>query len=286
MQKIIEKLFPYIFLLPFFILVAIFVFYPVMSEIVFAFYSKKAGLEPTFIGLSNFLKIFSLRDFNRALINTALYVGIGVNLKMILALLFATLLSTEFKFSRLVAGIILLPWIMPSISTLFAYRFILDTDYGILNFLLINLGLPPYAWLSYYDSAMTAIIIFHVWRNLPFWTITFLAGLQGIPVELYEAAKIDGAGPFKIFTNITLPLIKTLYFVCTLISIIWTIGDFNTVWILTRGGPGSSTHVISTLAYRYAFEMGDLGVSSAMLVSVLPIIIILILILIIKVLKW
>ncbi|MEM3386027.1 MAG: sugar ABC transporter permease [Nitrososphaeria archaeon] len=280
-----DILLPYLLLFPFFILLITFILYPIFSEITFAFSEKKAGLEPIFVGFNNFIKISASTEYQKALINTTLYVGLGVNLKMLLALLFATLLATEFKFNRIIAGLILLPWIMPSISTLFAYRYILDTDYGILNFLLKNFGLRPQAWLASYDFAMAAIIIFHIWRNLPFWTITFFAGLQGIPIELYEAAKIDGADSIKTFINITLPLIKNLYLVCVLISTIWTLGDFNTVWVLTRGGPGSSTHVISTLAYRYAFEMGDLGISSAILVSVLPAIIILIFV-ILKYLKW
>lgn len=268
----------YLFITPFIFLFLLLIVYPLSLEVYYSFNDKKAGLEPVFVGFKNFIYLFSSKDYLRSAFNTMLYIGLGVNIKLIIALFLANFFNSNFRFNRIVRGLFLLPWPLPIISSLIIFYWMFDYDWGVANYILSSLGLPKIG-LGRYNEAMFIIILFHIWKNLPFWTITLLAGLQRIPIEIYESARIDGADSLNIFKHITLPLIKNLYLVCTILSLIWTLGDFNTVWVLTKGGPADSTHLISTLAFRYGFELGDLGLSSAMIVFALPIIIILILLL-------
>jgi len=273
-----EKLYAFLFTFPFIFLFILLIIYPLSIEIYYSFTEKKAGLEPIFIGLKNFVYLFFNKDYIRAFFNTMLYIGLGVNIKLIIALLLANFFNSNFKFNRVIRGLFILPWPLPIISSLIIFYWMFDYDWGVVNYILSSLGLPKIG-LGRYNEAMFIILLYHIWKNLPFWTITLLAGLQRIPIEIYEAARIDGSDSLKMFRYITLPLIKNLYLVCTILSTIWTLGDFNTVWVLTKGGPADSTHLISTLAFRYGFELGDLGISSAMIVLALPMIITLILIL-------
>lgn len=271
----LEKIYGYIFILPFIFLFILLIIYPLFLEVYYSFNDKKVGLEPIFVGFKNFIYLLSYNDYARSVFNTALFVGLGVNIKLIIALLLANFFNSNFKYNRVVRGLFVMPWPLPIISSLLIFYWMFDYDWGIVNHILSSLNLPRIG-LGCYNEAMFIIILFHIWKNLPFWTITLLAGLQRIPIEIYESARVDGASSLRVFHYITLPMIKNLYLVCTILSTIWTLGDFNTVWVLTKGGPADSTHLISTLAFRYGFEIGDLGISSAMIIFILPGIIVLI----------
>lgn len=271
----LEKIYGYIFILPFIFLFILLIIYPLFLEVYYSFNDKKAGLEPIFVGFKNFIYLLSYNDYARSIFNTALFVGLGVNIKLIIALLLANFFNSNFKYNRVVRGLFIMPWPLPIISSLLVFYWMFDYDWGIVNYILSSLNLPRIG-LGRYNEAMFIIILFHIWKNLPFWTITLLAGLQRIPIEIYESARVDGASSLRVLRYITFPMIKNLYLVCTILSTIWTLGDFNTVWVLTKGGPADSTHLISTLAFRYGFEIGDLGISSAMIVFILPGVIVLI----------
>lgn len=278
-MKISENVLGIIFVLPFILLFIFFVISPLMEEISLSFYEAKIGTERKFIGIKNFIVLFSSSDYRRALLNTALYVGIAVNIKLILALFIANYLNKDFKGKTMIEVLFLLPWAIPTVSALLNFRWILDTDMGIINQILSTIGLSRVKWLSQYETAMFSIIIFHIWKWLPFWTVIFLGGIKSIPRELYEACSIDGGGTWKTFRFITLPLIKPLYVICVLLSTIWTMGDFNTVYVLTGGGPAQTTNVLATLAYRYAFFVGDFGIASSIITFILPIVLVLLLLL-------
>jgi multiple sugar transport system permease protein len=278
-MKISENTLGIIFVLPFIFFFIFFVISPLIEEISLSFYEAKIGTEHKFIGIKNFVTLISSLDYHRALLNTALYVGIAVNIKLVLALLIANYLNKDFKGRTIVEILFLLPWAIPTVSALLNFRWILDTDMGIINQILSEIGLSKVKWLSQYETAMFSIIMFHIWKWLPFWTVIFLGGIKSIPRELYEACSIDGGGIWKTFRYITLPLIKPLYIICVLLSTIWTMGDFNTVYVLTGGGPAQTTNVLATLAYRYAFFVGDFGMASSIITFILPIVIILLLLL-------
>jgi multiple sugar transport system permease protein len=158
----------------------------------------------------------------------------------------------------------------------------LDTDFGVVNALLPLVGLQRIQWLGQYSTAMAIILMYHIWKYLPFWTLIFLSGLKGIPPDVYEAARVDGASPVQLLRWITLPMMKGLYIICTLISTIWTMGDFITVYLLTGGGPGQSTNVLATIAYRFAFRFGEFDNASACFVLLFPVMLVLILLVIRK----
>jgi len=278
-----ESIYGYLFILPFFIIFVLFVITPIYEEILLSFQEAKLGGTPVFVGLKNFRKLLASPDYLQVLFNMLLFVGIGVNAKMVLGLFIAMFLNKEFKGKSIVEVIFLLPWAVPTISALLGFKWIFDTDLGIANKLLSFLGFSKIMWLTTYETAMLLAIIFHIWKWVPFWTIILLSGLKSIPVHLYEASEIDGANKWQIFRFITLPLIKNLYIMCTLLSTIWTMGDFIIIYVLTGGGPAQTTNVLATIAYRYAFIIGDFGISSASIVFVLPLVIVLALLLIKKV---
>jgi multiple sugar transport system permease protein len=147
---------------------------------------------------------------------------------------------------------------VPALPGILSFRWMLNSQWGIFNHLLGKFGMASVPWLAQHDTALGAVMVFHIWKYLPFWTIIFLAGRRAIPGELYEAAAIDGGGTVNNFRHITFPLLRNLYLICTLLSMVFTLGDFTVPWLMTGGAPGDTTHVLSTLAYRYTFAMGRL----------------------------
>lgn len=261
----------YLFVLPFLSIFTAFIVYPLLSEVYYSFTRYEIGLPPRFVGLKNFLGLLNDSDYRQSVINTLIYVGIGVNVKLALSLLIAIFLNRDFRGRSLVQALFLLPWAAATISSLLSFRWMLDTDFGVLNALLPMVGFKKIQWLGQYSTAMGIILVYHIWKYLPFWTLILLSGLKGIPPDVYEAGKVDGATAFQLLRWITLPMIKGLYIVCTLISIIWTMGDFITVYMLTGGGPGQSTNVLATIAYRFAFRFGEFDNASTSFVFVFPV---------------
>jgi multiple sugar transport system permease protein len=266
----------YLFVLPFLSIFAVFIAYPLLSEVYYSFTRYEIGVPPKFVGFKNFIGLLQDSDYRQSVVNSLIYVGIGVNVKLALALLIALFLNRDFKGRSMVQSLFLLPWAAATISSLLSFRWMLDTDYGVLNSLLQSLGFGKIQWLGQYSTAMSIILVYHIWKYLPFWTLIFLSGLKGIPPDIYEAGKVDGATPVQILRWITLPMIKGLYIVCTLISAIWTMGDFITVYLMTGGGPGQSTNVVATIAYRFAFRFGEFDNASASFVLLFPVMMILI----------
>lgn len=224
--------------------------------------------------------IFSDPIFTQTLWNTVLFVGIGVNAKMFLALVLSALFSIEHPLAKIVAGLFLLPWAIPALPGILTFRWMLNGQWGIVNGVLNKLGFAGYPWLVRRPTALGAAIVYHVWKYLPFWTLIFVAGRRSIPKELYEAGVIDGTSPMQKFRFITLPMLRNLYLICSLLSMVFTLGDFVVVRIMTGGAPGDSTHVLATLAYRYTFQMGRIDWGVGTFVTALPITLLFIFILI------
>jgi multiple sugar transport system permease protein len=183
------------------------------------------------------------------------------------------LLFRTFKFKRLIRGAVLLPWVIPTALSTLAWWWMFDSLYSVVNWTAIRLGLmnpPGPNWLGLGNYAMAAVITVNVWRGLPFFAITVLAGLVAIPREYYEAAEVDGAGSWHRFRHVTLPLLRPVIAVVTLFSTIFTFSDFNIVYVLTRGGPVNSTHLFATLAYQVGLNGGNLGQGAAISLFLFP----------------
>jgi multiple sugar transport system permease protein len=227
--------------------------------------------------------IFSDPIFIQTIFNTIIFVGVAVNVKMFLALVLSALFSMEHWAVRVLGGLFLLPWAIPSLPGIFSFRWMLNGQWGIINKILIDFGLEGYPWLVRRPTALAAAIIYHIWKYLPFWTLIFVAGRRSIPRELYEASDIDGARPFQKFRYVTFPMLQNLYLICCLLSMVFTLGDFVIIKIMTGGAPGDSTHVLATLAYRYTFQMGRIDWGVGVFTTALPVTLLFIFILIRKV---
>lgn len=203
--------------------------------------------------------------------NTVVFLAVGINLKLFLALLLSGFLAVARPWIRWLSVIFILPWAVPSIPTIFSFRWMLNSEWGMVNGLLWELfGVEGPWWLVDPQLAFGSVIFVHIWKYLPFWTLILLAGRMAIPTDLYEAATIDGARPIQKFAYVTWPQLKNLYITSTLLSTIWSLGDFNSVYLLTGGGPAEKTHVLATLGIRYAFNLTQIDVGVACVMTALP----------------
>jgi multiple sugar transport system permease protein len=227
--------------------------------------------------------LFNDPIYVQTIVNTLVYVGIAVNLKLFLALLLSGVLDDDSRSTRFLSAIFLLPWAIPVLPGILSVRWMMSSQWGILNLISEDLGLGTHHWLASRWTAISALIIFHIWKYLPFWTVIILAARRGIPRQLYEAGAIDGANPFQTFRYISFPLLAGIYLICSLLSMVFTMGDFTNVWLMTGGAPGDSTHVLATLAYRYTFRVGKLDWGVGVFATALPVTLLFIFILIKKI---
>jgi len=255
----------WLFLSPSLIGFSVFVFGAVVFSLFLSFFQWDILTTPRFIGLSNYLKLISEdRTFHLVLRNTALFVLGTVPTRVILGLLFALVLVRRIPFRSFFRAVVFFPVIIPTVAAAMVWRWIFNADFGLLNDFLYHIGvsnLPQ--WLSNPDWALIAIIILSVWKDVGFSTVLFIAGLQGIPVSLYEAAEIDGAGKWKKFWFITLPLISPTMFFVVIINVISSFQVFDQAYVLTGGGPGNATNTIVYYVYNNAFQWFKMGYASA-----------------------
>lgn len=265
-----------VFLTPTAVLLGLFLAYPFILGVWLSFSDKTVGQPPTFIGLGNFANIFESQIFRQTIWNTFWYTGAATAFKLVLGMVLALLMNREFRAKRFMRAALLLPFIVPTVLSTLAWSWMFDATFSVFNWILKRVwavaGLPfaPIRWLGDTTLAMTSIIVVNVWRGVPFFAISFLAGLQTINPELHEAAAIDGATPWQRFWRVTLPLIKPVVMVVLLFSIIVTFADFQLVYVLTRGGPANSTHLFATLAYQVGVAGSRLGEGAAVSLFMFP----------------
>jgi multiple sugar transport system permease protein len=210
--------------------------------------------------------------FARSVVNTLVFLIVGINLKMMVALVLSGFFVQARAWIRWLSLLFILPWAVPSIPTILSFRFMLNPEWGIINHVIFNLtGDDGPNWLNDPTLALSLAILVHIWKSLPFWTLILVAGRLAIPGELYEAAAVDGVSKWQEFRYITWPSMQTLYLTCTIISMIWTLGDFNSVYLLTGGGPADLTHVLATLGIRY-LRLDAVDLSMAAIICALPLV--------------
>ncbi len=245
--------------LPYVIFFLLFVVWPVL-------YGLWLGSSP-----KSYATLFADPLFLRTLGNTVVFLAVGINLKLFLALLLSGYFATTRPWIRWLGVIFILPWAVPSIPTILSFRWMLNSEWGMLNGLLWDVfGIEGPWWLVDPHLAFASVITVHIWKYLPFWTLILLAGRMAVPTELYEVAQIDGATPLQQFTYVTWPHLRNLYITSTLLSTIFSLGDFNSVYLLTGGGPAELTHVLATLGIRYAFNVQELGLGMATVMVAIP----------------
>jgi multiple sugar transport system permease protein len=247
--------------------------YPFFYGIWLSLLDRPVASEGTFIGLSNYVAAWHNPVFWQVVVNTFVYTIIATVLKMVGGLGLALVMNQDFRFRNLARALLLLPFIVPTVLSTIAWQWILDPAFSVINWTLVATGLitpPGPSWLGNPHLAMASLIVVNVWRGLPFYAITLLAGLQTISPELYEAATIDGAGPWGRFRYVTLPLIKPVIFIVTMFSVIFTFADFQLIYVLTHGGPANATQVLATYAFDVAMGGGQLGQGAAIALTMVP----------------
>ena len=244
--------------LPYLLVFLIFVLYPVC-------YGFWLARDP-----QNYVKLFDDPIFFRTALNTAIFLVVAVNLKMVIALGLSGFFVQTRWWIKVLAALFILPWALPSIPTILSVRFMLNPEWGVINQLIFRLTqLDGPNWLNDPTLALSFSMLIHIWKSLPFWTLILVAGRLAIPPEQYEAASVDGATSLQKFSFITWPSVKGLYLTSVVLSMIWTLGDFNSVYLLTGGGPADLTHVLATLGLRY-LRLDQIGLAMASIVVALP----------------
>ncbi len=272
--------FPYLIAAPALILLAIGMIYPMLWSLYYSFTDKRVAMEATFNGFENYKHIFQDEVYWRSVKNTVWFTVGAMAGKVFLGVIVALILNSNIKFRNLLRTLFLLPWTLPSVVAIYTWMFLYSGNGGgLINNMLLNWGWieKGVGWLSDPNISIISLMIVNIWRGVPFIALTVLSGLQTIPTELYESSAIDGANAWKSFWRITFPMVLPVILVATLISTIWTVNDFETVYLLTGGGPGQSTYTIPILANKYAFDsaLGNIGRASAASISTLPVMIVL-----------
>ncbi|HWN04712.1 MAG TPA: sugar ABC transporter permease [Candidatus Dormibacteraeota bacterium] len=263
----------YAFVTPAFCLLAFLVAYPFVLSVWFSLSDARIGRAGSFVGLGNFERLFSSSIFLQTLQNSFVFTAAALTCKIVFGMALALLLFRVTRFKRLIRGAVLLPFIVPTALSTLVWWWMFEPLYSVVNWTLKSLHLVnrDIPWLPDPYLAMFTVILVNTWRGLPFFAITLLAGLVAIPKELYEAAESDGAGPIGRFWHVTVPLVKPVLAVVILFSTIFTLADFNIVYVLTKGGPMNMTHLFATYSFALGLQSGQIGQGAAVSLFLFPI---------------
>jgi len=249
-----------VMVVPYLLVFAVFVVYPVG-------YGLWLARHP-----DSYVRLFDDPIFFRTAINTVVFLVVAINIKMVIAMVLSGFFVQSRWWIKVLSVLFILPWALPSIPTILSVRFMLNPEWGVINTLIFKLtGNDGPNWLNDPTLALSFSMLMHIWKSLPFWTLILIAGRLAIPAEQYEAASVDGATSWQKFRFITWPSMRTLYLTSTILSMIWTLGDFNSVYLLTGGGPADLTHVLATLGIRY-LRLDQVDLAMASIVVALPLV--------------
>jgi multiple sugar transport system permease protein len=275
-----DKLTPYFFILPSVLFLGAILGFPILYSIVISF--QKYNLETLvsgkaqFIGLQNYIALLGNPQLKSAFIHSLVFTFFSILFQFTIGLGLSILLNKSFPLNNVMRGVLLSGWQVPSVVTGTIFLWLLNLDYGLVNFLLTSLRIvnEPIAWFFQTDTAMVAVIIANIWLGIPFNVILLSAGIAGLPEDVYEAATVDGANGWQKVVYLTLPLLKSTIMAVLMLGFIYTLRVFDIIWIMTKGGPGTATEVLPTLAYRLSFINFNFGQSAAVSVIILAILLI------------
>ncbi|MGE8203792.1 carbohydrate ABC transporter permease [Heyndrickxia sp. NPDC080065] len=273
-KKVSETKLAWIFMAPGLILLCLFVFWPIIYSVPLAFTNYSVIAETKFIGLDNFIRAFKDPDFLISLKNSLLYI-IVVPFIQLFSILMAVLVNRKIKGIKFFRSAYYIPVVTSMVAVAIIWGWLLSQN-GVVNYILMSVGVidKKIGWLSDYNTALWVLMFITMWKGLGYYMMIYLAGLQSIPEDLIEAARIDGASRWQVIQKITIPLLKPYVFFCSLISLMAAIRVFDEVYVLTSGGPGSSTLTSSLYIYQQGFMKFNFGYSSALglIVSVIIVI--------------
>jgi multiple sugar transport system permease protein len=252
---------------------ALFIAYPFVMSIYLSVSNARVGSPDwSFVGLTNFQRLFEDPVFWQTVRNSFIFTFGSEAIRLLIGLPLAFALNRSFKGKRIVQGLILIPFVIPIALSSLAWKWMFDSLYSVINWMLMSVHLIdyPWQWLGEPNLAMWAVITLNVWRGFPFSAVVLLAGLTAVPTEVIEAAKIDGAGPFRRFVYVVAPIVRPILLVGLLYSVVFSFTDFSAVWLLTQGGPYNTTHVFGTYAYNVGINAGDIGQGAAITLFMFP----------------
>lgn len=273
----------YFFLTPLFVLVLGLILYPFLQALRISLTDKRVGYPEQFVGLTNYIYLINDETFRHVIRNSLVFMVGSVSLKFVTGLAVALVLNSVVRWRGFFRGLSLLPWITSTVIIALTWRWMFDAfpGRGFFNSVLLDFGLidRPIGFMGSPAGAMMAVIVANWWRGFPFFGISILAALQAVPRELHEAAAVDGANPWDRFWQVTVPSIRHVLIITTLLSSIWTLNDFNIVYVMTRGGPGNATHVLATFSYETAFNQLRWGRGVAVSMFLVPVLVLVIIVL-------
>ena len=255
------------------IILLVFLTYPLGLGIWLGFTDTTIGRAGRFIGWENYISLIDDSVFRLAVFNTVLYTVVASVIKFGLGLWLALILNKRLPFKALIRAIILMPWIVPTVLSAIAFWWLYDSQFSIISWVLIRMGLID-RYIDFLGDpfmARVSVIFANIWRGVPFVAISLLAGLQTVPASLYEASTLDGATAWQRFYHVTLPMLTPIIAIVMTFSVIFTFSDFQLIYVLTRGGPINATHLMATLSFQRAIPGGHLGEGAAIASAMIPI---------------
>ena len=259
-------LFPYTLVSPALAVTILIIFFPIIQTATMSLFNYVIWKpkDTRFIGFGNYLQALKDEVFWISLKNTVIWIVGVIVLQLLLGFATALLLNRDFKWRGLARSLILIPWVTPSVITALMWRWMYDGNNGVINDLLVRIGLLKsyFPWLANSSTALPAIMIALMWQGFPFFAIMILAGLQAIPKSLYEAAEVDGATTWQKFARITLPMLVPILFTSILLRIIWVANSMDVIYVMTGGGPGYATHTLPVYSFIRAYKALDFGCAS------------------------
>jgi len=270
------------FLAPLALIIIALIAYPFAYGIVLSFQQKLIGAPATWVGFSNYVDLLFGDQyggvFRASVVASVVYTVVAILAKLVLGMCMALLLNERFRGRTVMRGLLFVPWALPTVIVALTWRWMYEgSDHGLFNLLLGDLfGIGPVQFLADPRLALWSVLLVVVWQGTPFYTMMFLAGMQAIPADQYEAASIDGANVFQRFYHVTLPWLRPAIVITTLLSTIWTANSINFIFILTGGGPADTTLTFPMLAYQIGIQSRELGMSSAVSVIFLPLFLVII----------
>lgn len=275
-----DKTLGYLLIIPVVILIFIIIGIPFINALYLSFTNKVAGSDPKLIGFKNYISLIKDPDYLMVLRNTFVYTFVCIAAKLVIGLFLAVVLNQKFFGRSVIRTLLLLPWAVSGMVAAMSWKWMYNDTYGIINSLLMQAHIikEPVLWLSDPKLALLSCIIVNVWRGVPFFFFSILGGLQTIDSQMYEAADIDGAGTLRKFFSVTVPSLKPVIIITSVLSTIWTFNDFENVYLITGGGPIHASSIISTYTYEIAFLQNEMGKAMSVAGSVIPIILLMIII--------
>lgn len=263
-KSLLRKLRPYLYILPSFIFLFLFTYYPIARSLYMSFFDWGLSSTHTFIGVENYRWLLEDSLFWRVLRNNLVYAGVSIPFAVGLGLIAAIIVDQRLKRSTFYRAAFFTPTMIPMAAASMVWVFILTPNYGLLNYYLQKIGLPNIEWLGDSRYALSALIIVGVWKYMGYYMILLLAGLQNIPTELYEAGLLEGATGWKKFRWITLPLLAPTLFFTLIMAIINSFQSVDQIYLMTKGGPANSTNMLVYYIYQYGLRFWDMGYAATL----------------------